>query len=58
MASFASQLKDMFFALVECVTGYGGATATGELPVAHPHEIRPRGAEEPIVSEGSVVQVN
>lgn len=30
MASFASQLKDMFFGLVERVTGYGASRAEAD----------------------------
>nr|TKW06861.1 hypothetical protein SEVIR_7G268400v2 [Setaria viridis] len=38
MASFAAQLKDMFFFLVERVTGYGGRQ---EEPKLHTVQIRP-----------------
>ncbi|PAN40352.1 hypothetical protein PAHAL_7G308600 [Panicum hallii] len=67
MASFASQLKGMFFALVERITGYGAGTGGEEqvrrrtedgAPVAHTHEIRPRGAGDPSVPGGSEIQVN
>ncbi|RLN27805.1 hypothetical protein C2845_PM05G37340 [Panicum miliaceum] len=69
MASFASQLKDMLFALVERITGYGAGTGGEEqvrrraedrapVAVARPHEIRPRGAGDPSVPGGSEIQVN
>ena len=67
MASFASQLKDMFFALLERVTGYGAGTDAGDqthrrtedgAPVAHTHEIRPRGSGDPSVPGGSEFQFN
>nr|TKW06863.1 hypothetical protein SEVIR_7G268500v2 [Setaria viridis] len=66
MASFASQLKDMFFGLVERVTGYGASRAEADrvsrteerVPVVQPHEIRPRSSVDPPVSGGSQVPVN
>jgi hypothetical protein len=63
MASFASQLKDMFFGLVERVTGATRAedrvSGTEEqAPVVQPHEIRPRSSNDPHVDSGSTAPVN
>uniref|UniRef100_K3YCP6 Uncharacterized protein n=1 Tax=Setaria italica TaxID=4555 RepID=K3YCP6_SETIT len=65
MASFATQLKDMLFVIVERVTGYGSrndsedqgsSSGTGDrLSVVQRNEIRPRSVD-PIVSEGSKPQ--
>nr|CAB3485905.1 unnamed protein product [Digitaria exilis] len=69
MASFAAQLKDMFFGLVERITGYGGVDGrrAAEIPQAEEvtvvkhTEIRGRsgGADPPVsvVSQGSKPQV-
>ncbi|OEL16835.1 hypothetical protein BAE44_0022146 [Dichanthelium oligosanthes] len=66
MASFAAQLKDMFFVLVERITGYGGrgedssqvsSRTEDRFSVAQRTEIRPRSVD-PFVSEGSQPQVN
>ncbi|TVU16278.1 hypothetical protein EJB05_39832 [Eragrostis curvula] len=71
MASFVVQLKDMFFALVERVTGYGGtqeqhaAAAGAQEPanVVKHTEIRARGEKSmpddvPDVPRGSLPQVH
>jgi hypothetical protein len=68
MASFAAQLKGMFFGLVERVTGYGGGATRAEedrvsgteerAPVVQPHEIRPRSSDDPKVSKGSPITVS
>ncbi|RCV35657.1 hypothetical protein SETIT_7G257000v2 [Setaria italica] len=54
MASFAAQLKDMFFFLVERVTGYGGRQEEPKLHTIRPTKLASAAAE---VAQTEVVVV-
>ncbi|CAL5014621.1 unnamed protein product [Urochloa decumbens] len=65
MANFAAQIKDKFLGLVDLVAGWG-RSGGGKDDVQEPTklctvqrvEVRSRGGEEPVVSDGSHAGVN